>query len=127
VPDQLTRELMKDFYRRLLGGQPRAEALCKAQLAMKQNILTYSTGAPSSVKASLLCCKCLALGRSDDPLRTRLYQAWYNADFSAGSAGYRVGRRELSILWDPGSSIQHQLCHSWRSKMLLTTEQVRRC
>jgi CHAT domain-containing protein len=35
VPDQQTQELMEDFYRRLLGGQPRAEALRQAQLALK--------------------------------------------------------------------------------------------
>jgi CHAT domain-containing protein/tetratricopeptide (TPR) repeat protein len=36
VPDEQTRELMEDFYRRLLRGTPRAEALRKAQLAMKK-------------------------------------------------------------------------------------------
>jgi len=35
VPDQQTQELMVDFYRRILSGQPRAEALREAQLAMK--------------------------------------------------------------------------------------------
>jgi CHAT domain-containing protein len=35
VPDEPTRELMEDFYRRLLAGQGRAEALRDAQLAMK--------------------------------------------------------------------------------------------
>ena len=35
VPDAQTRELMEDFYRRILSGQPRAEALREAQLAMK--------------------------------------------------------------------------------------------
>jgi CHAT domain-containing protein len=35
VPDEQTRELMEDFYRRLLDGQGRAEALREAQLAMK--------------------------------------------------------------------------------------------
>jgi CHAT domain-containing protein/tetratricopeptide (TPR) repeat protein len=35
VPDQQTQELMEDFYRRILAGQPRAEALRTAQLAMK--------------------------------------------------------------------------------------------
>jgi CHAT domain-containing protein len=36
VPDQQTQELMTDFYRRLLNGTPRADALREAQLAMKQ-------------------------------------------------------------------------------------------
>jgi CHAT domain-containing protein/tetratricopeptide (TPR) repeat protein len=35
VPDEQTRELMEDFYRRILAGQPRADALRDAQLAMK--------------------------------------------------------------------------------------------
>jgi CHAT domain-containing protein len=35
VPDEPTRELMEDFYARLLAGQSRAEALRQAQLAMK--------------------------------------------------------------------------------------------
>ncbi|QDU21756.1 CHAT domain-containing tetratricopeptide repeat protein [Urbifossiella limnaea] len=35
VPDGETRELMEDFYRRVLAGEPRAEALRGAQLAMK--------------------------------------------------------------------------------------------
>ncbi|MDX1522573.1 MAG: CHAT domain-containing protein, partial [Anaerolineae bacterium] len=36
VPDQQTQELMTDFYRRILAGEPRAEALRQAQLALKQ-------------------------------------------------------------------------------------------
>lgn len=35
VPDLGTRELMEDFYRRLLNGQPRVEALRDAQLSLK--------------------------------------------------------------------------------------------
>jgi CHAT domain-containing protein len=35
VPDQHTQELMEDFYRRILMGEPRADALRSAQLAMK--------------------------------------------------------------------------------------------
>jgi tetratricopeptide (TPR) repeat protein len=35
VPDEQTRGLMEDFYRRLLSGQGRAEALREAQLALK--------------------------------------------------------------------------------------------
>jgi CHAT domain-containing protein/tetratricopeptide (TPR) repeat protein len=35
VPDDQTHELMEDFYRRLLAGEGRAEALRQAQLAMK--------------------------------------------------------------------------------------------
>lgn len=36
VPDEQTQELMVDFYRYILSGHPSAEALCKAQLAMKE-------------------------------------------------------------------------------------------
>lgn len=36
VPDRQTRELMEDFYRRVLSGQARAEALREAQLAIKE-------------------------------------------------------------------------------------------
>jgi CHAT domain-containing protein len=35
VPDKQTQELMVDFYRRILVGRPRADALREAQLAMK--------------------------------------------------------------------------------------------
>jgi CHAT domain-containing protein/tetratricopeptide (TPR) repeat protein len=35
VPDRQTQELMEDFYRRVLDGQPRADALHDAQLTMK--------------------------------------------------------------------------------------------
>jgi CHAT domain-containing protein len=35
VPDEETHELMEDFYRRVLAGQGRAEALRAAQLALK--------------------------------------------------------------------------------------------
>lgn len=35
VPDEQTQELMEDFYRRILSGQPRAGALREAQLMMK--------------------------------------------------------------------------------------------
>jgi CHAT domain-containing protein len=35
VPDEQTEELMVDFYRRVLAGEPRAEALRQAQLALK--------------------------------------------------------------------------------------------
>jgi CHAT domain-containing protein len=36
VPDEQTRELMVDFYRRLLAGEGRGDALRSAQLAMKE-------------------------------------------------------------------------------------------
>lgn len=36
VPDQQTQELMVEFYQRLRDGEPRAEALRNAQLAMKE-------------------------------------------------------------------------------------------
>jgi CHAT domain-containing protein/tetratricopeptide (TPR) repeat protein len=36
VPDQQTRELMEDFYQRILNGQPRADALRDAQLALRR-------------------------------------------------------------------------------------------
>jgi CHAT domain-containing protein len=36
VPDDQTRELMEDFYGRLLAGEGRAEALRQAQLALKE-------------------------------------------------------------------------------------------
>jgi len=36
VPDEPTKELMIDFYTRILKGEPRAEALRKAQLALKE-------------------------------------------------------------------------------------------
>jgi CHAT domain-containing protein/tetratricopeptide (TPR) repeat protein len=35
VPDESTRELMEDFYQRILSGQPRADALRAAQLALR--------------------------------------------------------------------------------------------
>ena len=35
VPDQQTQKLMEDFYRRILAGQGRANALREAQLALK--------------------------------------------------------------------------------------------
>ena len=35
VPDEQTRELMEDFYQRILRGEGRAEALRQAQLEMK--------------------------------------------------------------------------------------------
>ena len=36
VPDEQTCELMEDFYRRILNGAGRAEALRQAQLTLKQ-------------------------------------------------------------------------------------------
>jgi len=36
VPDRQTQELMVDFYQRILKGQPRADSLRAAQLAMKE-------------------------------------------------------------------------------------------
>ena len=36
VPDEATQELTEDFYRRILTGAGRAEALRQAQLAMKK-------------------------------------------------------------------------------------------
>jgi CHAT domain-containing protein/Tfp pilus assembly protein PilF len=46
VPDEQTKELMIDFYKRLLAGKPRAEALREAQLSMKKKYLNpYYWGA----------------------------------------------------------------------------------
>lgn len=39
VPDEQTKELMVDFYKQLIAGIPRAEALREAQLAMKEKYL----------------------------------------------------------------------------------------
>lgn len=36
VPDEQTQQLMEDFYRRILAGESRAEALRGAQLAMRE-------------------------------------------------------------------------------------------
>jgi CHAT domain-containing protein len=36
VPDEQTQELMVDFCRRVLAGQPRADALRQAQRALRQ-------------------------------------------------------------------------------------------
>lgn len=37
IPDEETRMLMEGFYKRILEGRPRAEALREAQLAVKVN------------------------------------------------------------------------------------------
>jgi len=37
VADDSTRDLMVDYYKRLLAGEPRADALRQAQLAMLRN------------------------------------------------------------------------------------------
>jgi CHAT domain-containing protein/tetratricopeptide (TPR) repeat protein len=37
VPDETTRRLMLDFYHRILAGEPRAEALWQAQLAVRKD------------------------------------------------------------------------------------------
>ena len=36
VPDDATRELIEDFYQRILAGEGRADALRSAQLALRQ-------------------------------------------------------------------------------------------
>ena len=35
VPDEPSRELMEDFYERILSGQPRADALRAAQMTLR--------------------------------------------------------------------------------------------
>ena len=35
VPDRQTQELMEEFYRRVLAGEPRADALRKAQMSIR--------------------------------------------------------------------------------------------
>jgi CHAT domain-containing protein len=35
VPDEQTQQLMDEFYRRILSGEPRAEALRQAQFAVR--------------------------------------------------------------------------------------------
>lgn len=52
VPDRQTQELMVDFYGRLMSGEPRAEALRAAQLALKRRDDHPGRWGRSSAKAS---------------------------------------------------------------------------
>ena len=50
VPDEATRELMVDFYQRLLKGVPRSETLRQAQLAMREKYPDPYCWVPSSAR-----------------------------------------------------------------------------
>ncbi len=54
VPDDATRLLMEDFYRRLLAGEGKADALRNAQQTLRKNPSSppRSTGVPSSARAT---------------------------------------------------------------------------
>ncbi|MGG6240958.1 CHAT domain-containing tetratricopeptide repeat protein [Nodosilinea sp. AN01ver1] len=62
VPDKQTQELMEDFYKRILAGQPRAEALRGAQLEMKRKY-------PDPLYWGAFICQ-----GDPGPLKTYLYQ-----------------------------------------------------
>ncbi len=52
TPDQPRREFFEDFYQRLLAGQPRADALRDAQLALRRATPTRCAGGGSSAMVS---------------------------------------------------------------------------
>jgi CHAT domain-containing protein len=67
VPDDQTRELMEDFYGRLLTGEGRAEALRQAQFAMKTKHPESFYWGPSSAREILHAWADLSCEQSERP------------------------------------------------------------